>query len=143
MGDTDESILEFGLSIPLPVLDSSKGRKAEAIARVSVAQAELDAIEQALQREWSQATKRYRIAGEQATAYREQILPKTREALRLVQTGFEEGKFGFIDLLDTQRTFAESQLAYQKRLLELNIAQAELEALIHPYPHVEPAPTTH
>ena len=58
------------------------------------------------------------------------ILPKANEALRLVQTGFEQGKFGFIDLLDTQRTTAEVRLTYQQKLLELNVAQAELEALL-------------
>jgi cobalt-zinc-cadmium efflux system outer membrane protein len=57
-------------------------------------------------------------------------LPKANEALRLVQRGFEEGKFGFIDLLDTQRTAAEVRLAYQQKLLELNVAQAGVEALV-------------
>jgi hypothetical protein len=33
-------------------------------------------------------------------------------------------------LLDTQRTAAEARLTYQEKLLELSIAQAELEALI-------------
>ena len=42
----------------------------------------------------------------------------------------KQGKFNFIDLVDTQRTTAEVRLAYQQKLLELNIAQAELEALL-------------
>ena len=75
--------------------------------------------------------------------YRERILPKANEALRLVQTGFEQGKFGFIDLLDTQRTTAEARLAYQQKLLELNVAQAEIEALLAWSPvGSKPAPTT-
>ena len=64
--------------------------------------------------------------------YRERILPRANEALRLVQTGFEEGKFDFIDLVDTQRTTAEVRRAYQEKLLEMNVAQAELEALLQP-----------
>jgi outer membrane protein TolC len=52
----------------------------------------------------------------------------------LVQTGFQEGKFEFIDLIDTQRTTAEVRLAYQQKLLELNIAQAYLEALVAQQP---------
>jgi len=146
LGETDESIVEFGFSIPLPILDSSKGHKAEAAAQLSVAEAELQAVRQALQREWIRCTHRYQTAADQVAAYQTQILPKASEALRLVQTGFEEGKFGFMDLLDVQRTFAESQLAYQTKLLELNIAQAELEALAHPCPvadigHSMPAPS--
>jgi len=132
IGATDESIVQLGVAIPLPVLDRGKGREREANAQVELASAEREAVHQHLQREWSNARARYRTATEQVTRYRERILPRAEEALRLVQTGFEEGKFGFIDLLDTQRTTAEARLAYQEKLLELNIAQAELEALLQP-----------
>jgi cobalt-zinc-cadmium efflux system outer membrane protein len=134
LGETDQSIIELGLSVPLPIIDRSKGRKQEAEAEVRIAEAERLAVEQSLLRAWSTASMRYRTAVEQVGAYRERILPKTNEALRLVQTGFEQGKFGFMDLLDTQRTTAEARLAYQRKLLELNVAQAELEALLDATP---------
>lgn len=124
------SIVQFGISLPLPIIDRSKGKKQEARANVAIAEADSTAIEQRLLRAWGTASKRLHTADEQVTLYRERILPKANEALRLVQRGFEEGKFGFIDLLDTQRTAAEARLAYQQKLLELNVAQAELEALI-------------
>lgn len=124
------SIVQFGISLPLPIIDRSKGRKQEARAMVAITEADSTAMEQRLLRAWGTASKRLCTANEQAASYRERILPKANEALRLVQRGFEEGKFGFIDLLDTQRTAAEVRLAYQQKLLELNVAQAELEALI-------------
>jgi cobalt-zinc-cadmium efflux system outer membrane protein len=129
ISETDQSIIQLGLSVPLPIIDSSKGRKQEAEANVRIAEANQVAVEQRLLREWGTASKRFRTAVEQVTNYRERILPKANEALRLVQTGFEQGKFGFLDLLDTQRTTAEARLAYQQKLLELNVAQAELESL--------------
>jgi cobalt-zinc-cadmium efflux system outer membrane protein len=124
------SIVQFTLSVPVPLIDRSKGRKQEAQANTATAEAELAATEQWLLREWGSASQRLRTAAEQAARYRERILPKAKEALRLVQRGFEEGKFGFIDLLDTQRTAAETRLAYQQKLLELNVAQADIEALL-------------
>jgi cobalt-zinc-cadmium efflux system outer membrane protein len=124
------SIVQFSLSVPLPIIDRSKGKQQEARANLAIAAAERAAIEQRLLRAWGTANRRYRTAIEQATNYRERILPKATEALRLVQTGFEQGKFGFIDLLDIQRTTAEVRLAYQHKLLELNVAQAELETLL-------------
>ncbi len=130
IGETDRSIIQLGFSLPLPLIDRGKGKQQEARANVSVALAELHAVQQQLQREWVNALKRYRTAAEQVANYRERILPKAGEALRLVQTGFEQGKFNFIDLLDTQRTTAEVRLAYQQKLLELNVAQVELEALL-------------
>lgn len=123
------SIVEFRVSLPLPIIDRSKGKKQEAQANVHIAQADQVAVEQRLLREWGTASKRFRTAVEQVASYRERILPKADEALRLVQAGFEQGKFSFIDLLDTQRTTAEVRLAYQQKLLELNVSQAELESL--------------
>jgi outer membrane protein TolC len=55
-------------------------------------------------------------------------LPKAEEALRLVRGAFEAGKIGLLDLVDTQRTLAEVRLAYWGKLLELNLAQTDLEA---------------
>jgi cobalt-zinc-cadmium efflux system outer membrane protein len=132
LGETDQSIIQLGFSLPIPLLDRSKGKQQEARANVKVAEAELHAVRQHLLREWTNAQKRYRTAAEQVASYREQAVPKADEALRLVQRGFEEGKFNFIDLVDTQRTTAEVRLAYQQKLLELNIAEAEVEALLLP-----------
>ena len=130
IGETDQSIIQIGFSVPLPIIDRSKGRKQEAQANVRIAEADQVALEQRLLRAWATASRRYRTAIEQVANYRDRILPKANEALRLIQTGFEQGKFGFIDLLDTQRTTAEVRLAYQQKLLDLNIAQAELESLL-------------
>lgn len=140
IGETGQSIIQLGLSVPLPIIDRSKGKKQEAQANVRIAEADQMAVEQRLLRAWGTASKRYRTAVEQVASYRERILPKANQALRLVQSGFEQGKFGFMDLLDTQRTTAEARLAYQEKLLELNIAQAELEALLQPQTHQTSTP---
>jgi cobalt-zinc-cadmium efflux system outer membrane protein len=130
-------IVQFSVSVPLPIIDRSKSRKQEAKANVAAADAELMATEQRLLRDWGMASQRLRTAAQQVASYRERILPKANEALRLLQRGFEEGKFGFIDLLDTQRTAAEVRLAYQQKLLELNVAQADVEALVASLPRGE------
>lgn len=124
----NEDLIEFRVSLPLPLFDNGQGRRREALARAEIARAELTATEQRLRKEFVGAEARLRAASEQAAAYRDRILPKAEEALGMVQRGFEAGKFGFIDLLDTQRTAAEARLAYLEKLLELNSAQAELEA---------------
>ena len=134
IGETDESIVQLGFSLPLPVLDHGKGKQQESWANVNLAEAELESVQQQLHREWTNARRRYWTAAGQVAGYREQILPKANEALRLVQTGFEQGKFSFIDLVDTQRTTAEVRLTYQQKLLELNLAQAELAALLQSLP---------
>lgn len=132
IGETDQSIIQLGFSLPLPLIDRGKGRQQEASAHVAVAEAELQMARQQLEREWTGAHTRYWAAAEQVARHRERILPKANEALGLVRAGFEQGKFNFMDLVDTQRTTAEARLAYQQKLLELNVAHAEIEALLRP-----------
>ncbi len=129
LGATGEAIIGVRLSIPLPVADRGQGRQRAARAALNGATAELRAAQQNLQRDRAAAAQRYRAAGLQVARYRERTLPKAEEALRLVRAGFEQGKFGFTDLLDTQRTIADVRLAYLHQVLELNLAQAELESL--------------
>ncbi len=123
------AIVELRVSLPLPVFDRSAGRKREARARLDIADAEVTAVEQRLRRDWNLAVQRLRAATEQVARHRDHLLPRAEEALRLVRAGFEEGRFSLLDLLDTQRTLAGARLAYQRKLLELNLARTDLEAL--------------
>jgi cobalt-zinc-cadmium efflux system outer membrane protein len=99
---------------------------------VNVSEAELASLEQGLLRDWGTLRQRVLSASAEVAIYRDRIMPKAGEALRLVRAGFEQGKFGLIDLIDTQRTWAEVRLTYRQRLLALHAAHAELEALIGP-----------
>lgn len=136
----EENLMELRFSLALPIFDRNTGKELEAKAAVLEADAAIAAAEQYLLADWRTAAARYQIAARQVTAHRNHILPKSQEALRLVQTGFDEGKFGFIDLLDIQRTTAEVRMTYQKKLLELNTARADLEAMAKPAPNFLAAP---
>jgi cobalt-zinc-cadmium efflux system outer membrane protein len=126
---SDETLVEVRIAVPLPVFDRARGRRRETKALAEIAGLELAGKQQELATRWHLAQTRLRAAQDQADAYRIRILPQATTALRLVRTGYEAGKFGFLDMLDTQRTLAETRLAYLDRLLELNVALAELESL--------------
>ncbi len=126
---TDESLVEFRVSVPLPLFDWGLGKRREARALAEARRYDAEAITQRLQRQHGTQLARCRAAQENVRAYRDRILPKAEKAAALVRTGFDAGKFGFLDLVDTQRTLTEARLAYWDKLLELNLALAELEAL--------------
>ncbi len=128
----NENLVELRLSIPLPFLDKGKSKIRESVAGAREADAELVATEQRLLAEWGSVRARFKAAASQVAVHRERVLPKSEQALALVKTGFEQGKFSFIDLLDTQRMTAEVRLSYQKKLFELNAARAELESFVDP-----------
>jgi cobalt-zinc-cadmium efflux system outer membrane protein len=126
----DQSFLEFSVSLPLPIFDRAQGKKREARALEEIGRFDLTATEQRLIKQLDDTIVRLRSAGEQVTAYRDNILPKAEDAFRLVRGGFDAGKFSYLELVDTQRMFATVRLAYLGKLTELSSAQADMDALI-------------
>lgn len=135
-----QGVIEVQVALPLPLLDRARGRQREARAELAVAEAGAQTQAQALWTAWVAARERFRAAAEQVRRQREQILPRAEEALRLVQLGFAEGRFALLDLLDTQRTVAETRRAYWQTVLEWHLARTELEALTQPAPTGAPPP---
>lgn len=129
-GAEDESIFGLKFSLPLPLVNRRKGAIQEADAELKIAQSELGALELALTTRLRSISQKYVAASTQVITYRDRILPKSEEAVKLTDKGYGEGRFTLTDLLDTQRTTAAVRLIYQDKLLELLSAQAEIEALI-------------
>ena len=61
--------------------------------------------------------------------FRDKILPKAEESLKLIERGYKEGEFDYIDLLDAQRTWAETRISYIESLKNLNLLIADIERL--------------
>jgi cobalt-zinc-cadmium efflux system outer membrane protein len=126
----DEDLIEFRISLPLPLFDRGHGRSLDALASAEIARGNATKVKNEMIRELTLAEARLRDADRQVTAYSGRILPAADEALRMVEEGFKYGKFDFINVLDTRRTAFEARLGYVKKLLDLNVAQIELEALL-------------
>lgn len=128
-GRYDEKFFDLRLSLPIPLFNRSAGLRSEALALVTVAEAQ--ERETLLLLRESLANARFLVteARDQIEAYRSNVLPRAEGALQLVRTGYEAGKFGFLELLDTQRTHFESRDAYLDRLLDYHEAVADLDAL--------------
>jgi len=126
----NEKLAELSVSFPLPLIDRGQGTKRVTMGRLGVAQAKLAATEQELTEQFRNTMTQLQTAKKRVGTYRDGILPKIDKALSLMQSGFQEGKFNFIDLLDTQRTVAETRLDYWEALFELNAAEATLDSLL-------------
>lgn len=118
-----------GVSLVLPLFDQNQGAILEAGRREDKARAELDALRASTEVQAVLALSQLNTALAQAHTLRDKVLPVARQAFAASTKGYELGKFGFLDVLDAQRTLfdAETQAlsataqAYQAdaRLLEL------------------------
>jgi len=61
-------------------------------------------------------------------------LAAAREAARIARIGYREGKFGQLDLLEAERTLAETRIAAIDALAAYHDAQAQLARLTAPAP---------
>ena len=124
----------FGVSVPLPFFNNGRPHVALASAQQQLADANrrvalLDAA-QAI------ASARAEAANAATTARNATgpTLAAAREAARIARIGYREGKFGQLDLLEAERTLAETRAAAIDALAAFHDAQARLERLTTPAP---------
>jgi outer membrane protein, heavy metal efflux system len=130
----------IGISIPLPIFDTNKGALLEAAHQARKADADVDAARARLQLELSQAYAAYETAADEARRLKADVLPAAREALDAMSRGYELGKFGFLDVLDTQRTLFQGESQYVTALGDAHRAYAEIGRLVGaPAPAPSPA----
>lgn len=119
-----------GLMIPLPVFNRNQGNVLSALRRVDLAKAQLDVERLQLQQALADAYQRSEVALTQIDAMRKEMLPAAQSALNAAVTGFELGKFSFLDVLDAQRTLFQSKAQYLSALSERHRAYAEIQRYV-------------
>lgn len=62
-------------------------------------------------------------------SFKTTILPSAQKAVDSTVRGFEMGKFGFIDVLDAQRTLIQGRLQYLQALEIASQSWSELERI--------------
>jgi outer membrane protein, heavy metal efflux system len=127
--DTRENLPLFTISMPLPIFDRNQGSLREALKRVDKARDEQSTIDARLQSELGQTFERFKAIEMELTMLREELLPGAKSAFDAATTGYQLGKFGFLDALDAQRTLFRTNQQYVKALAEYHHAIADLERL--------------
>lgn len=117
----------IGISIPLPVFDTNQGAQLEALRRRDAAQATAQAELLRLRSEVLQAADQLQARSSEVQMLQQEVLPGAQSAYEAASRGFELGKFGFLDVLDAQRTWLQARAQYLNALAQAHRAAAELE----------------
>lgn len=134
---TNDTAAVLAVSIPIPLFNNGSAAVAQASAEKSRAEAQrrvtaLD-VEQAI----TDATAEAANAETSARAASGPALAAAQEAARIARIGYREGKFGQLDLLDAERTLADTRVAAIDALANYHNARARLERLTAPAPQGE------
>ena len=128
--ETGDNALVMEFSIPLPVFNRNQGGWLEARYRLAKAGEERRVAEVQVRTALAEAYGALASAFGEATRLRDEVLPGAQQAFDAASEGYRQGKFGFLDVLDAQRTLFESRGRYLEVLAAYHKAVAEVERLI-------------
>lgn len=125
----DPIIAMFGITLPIWRQKYSAGVR-EAKSRVRAAEMTLSEEWYNLQSGLKGAIFGVEDARRKMRLYRDSLIPKAEESLKVTQTGFRTGEADFMDLLDAQRTLLDFQLTVERARANHLERLARLEKLV-------------
>lgn len=127
--ETDDSAFVIGLALPIPLFDRNQGGIEEARANLAKARKQRQAIEVEIVAMVSEAVNELAAAYEEVQILQADVLPKAQQAFEAARQGYREGKFDYLYVLDTQRTFFETKVQYIDAVEACHLARADVERL--------------
>ncbi|MBB2496473.1 TolC family protein [Aquipseudomonas ullengensis] len=122
-----ERVNVVGLSMPIPLFNRNQGNIFSAARRADQARDLRNATELRLRADVQQAMEQWIVANEEIKSLNQTILPSAKSAVDSATRGFEMGKFGFLDVLDAQRTLIGARTQYVDALASATAAWVQLE----------------
>ncbi|MHC4471216.1 MAG: TolC family protein, partial [Planctomycetota bacterium] len=128
--ESDSHAFVAGISLPLPVFDRSQGDIREARAEARSARERQRAAAARVQMELNTAYQDLAVAAGEAKTLETEVLPVAQTAFVASEEGFRQGKFGYLEVLDAQRTLFETKEQLVAALAAYHFAVADVERLI-------------
>jgi len=127
LNETDNNAFVLGISIPIPLFNRNQGGVIEAQKRIAKAEENRMRAKLQVLSALSEAYQLLASSYAEAATLKDKVLPGALSAFEAVREGYRQGKFGYLDVLDAQRTFfeaksryIESLSAYQKAAIDIN-----------------------
>lgn len=119
-----------GASIPLPLLDRNRDAMRAAAERVAQAREGDRAARFGAIATLAAAYRELAGAHDEAAALAANVLPGARSAFAAVEEGYRLGRFGYLDVLDAQRTLVAAELQHSRAVAVFHRSAAQVERLI-------------
>jgi cobalt-zinc-cadmium efflux system outer membrane protein len=128
--DWDDQSVVAGVSFPLKIFDRSQGDIAASDAQTEKSKVETTSVEVRLRAVVFGLYQEIVQAKDVAESMTREIVPRTEEAVALARTGFAQGLYSQLDLLDAQRTLVEVRREHIQAGTRYHRLVAEVEKLL-------------
>lgn len=124
-----ETTVMFEVSMPLPIFSRNQGSIEEAQYHVEQVGDARRAARVALERELRMAYTRLAAAHKALARLDAEVLPTAEETFALTEEGYRQGKFGYLDVLEAQRTLFSLRTERLNAAAAFHIASVDIERL--------------
>jgi cobalt-zinc-cadmium efflux system outer membrane protein len=127
--DTNDDAVRLGVSIPIPVWDQNLGNITAAQAARAKVEAERAASKAALILTLARAYDTLTGASREIELLRTSAIPNAQRAVDAIESGYSQGRFTLLEVLDAQSTAAQAALRELEALASLHTSVATIEGL--------------
>ncbi|MHC4285239.1 MAG: TolC family protein [Planctomycetota bacterium] len=128
--ETDDNVIVFGVSIPVPISDRNQAGKLAAAYNLARAREKQRAAHIRIQMELAKAYRALSSAYTEAVELDKNVLRGAESVFKASKTGYTEGKLDYLNVLDAQRTLFKAKAQYIDALASYHTAKADVERLI-------------
>jgi cobalt-zinc-cadmium efflux system outer membrane protein len=130
--ESDERAFTASISVPLPLFDRNQGGVLEARQVLDKSERERAAAVSRAHAALAETVRDLTIAQAEIESLKSSIIPGAQTAFESAGEGYRLGKFGFLDVLDAQRTLFEAKGMYVDALAAYHKGIADLERITGP-----------
>ena len=127
-GDDSQAFIA-GVSFPIPVFDRNRGNIHRAGQELTAAVSDRHAAELSLAATLAQLHGNLMNAYSEANTLQTSVIDGAQEAFSFAKQGYEAGKFGYLEVLDAQRTLFETRQQLNTAIVDYHTQRAQIERL--------------
>lgn len=135
-----EQVNVVGMSMPLPLFNRNQGNVLAASRRADQARDLRNAAELRLRTIVQSALDQWTTSSREVESYNRVILPAAQNAVDTATRGFEMGKFGYLEVLDAQRTLIDARTQYLESMATATDARVTVERIYGDLSRLSPNP---
>jgi len=128
-GDVSNA-MGLGVSFPLPIFNRNQGEIARTRSEERRAEFLADAARNQVLQDVEAAYASVVSSRDRVRLYEQTYLARAKESRDIAEFAFQKGATSILDLLDAERTYRTTQLAYRKELAGYETNLAQLEAAV-------------
>ena len=129
LSETNDNALVAEFSMPIPFFNRNQGNIKEAGFNLIKSTQEYQNLFSLASAGLADKYENLKFYADEIETLKEKILPQSEDTYETILEGYREGKFEFLDVLDSQRTLFNSKLQYIDALRNYHLLRFEIERL--------------